>query len=144
MIQNENINEHKLHFKASLPNGFWIKNDRSFRMEKMEFCRACFAAEVGRDWSFSVYKANTIHLHTEPFPVFSADRPTSILRRISLQKSLIYGWVAVAPEKAGIWQRIFAKRSEEGFVGLEMLRRKKIGSHKPGESFCRPNEDRRT
>ncbi|OLP80233.1 hypothetical protein AK812_SmicGene39383 [Symbiodinium microadriaticum] len=34
--------------------------------------------------------------------------------RISLQKSLIYGWVAVAPEKAGIWQRIFAKRSEEG------------------------------
>ena len=70
MIQNENINEHKLHFKASMPNGFWIKNDRAFRMETMGVCRACLAAEVGRDWSFSVYKANTIHLHTEPVPVF--------------------------------------------------------------------------
>ena len=33
--------------------------------------------------------------------------------------------MAVAREKAGIWPRIFAKRSEEGFVGLEMLRRQK-------------------
>ena len=101
IIQNENINEHKLHYKAPMPNGFWIKNDRSFRMEKWEFCRACLAAEVGRDWNFSVYKANTIHLHTEPFPVFSANRPTSILRRISLQKSLIYGLGGCRAGKSG-------------------------------------------
>ena len=91
MIQNANINEHKLHFKASMPNGFWIKNDRSFRMEKMGVLSRMFSSRSRKGLEFLGFHSNTIHLHTEPFPAFSADRPTSILRRISLQKSFIYG-----------------------------------------------------
>ena len=34
-------------------------------------------------------------------PVFSADRPTSILRRISLQKNLIYGLGGCPAGKSG-------------------------------------------
>ena len=37
------------------------------------------------------------------------------------EPDLRIGWLA--REKAEIWPRIFVKRSEEGFVGLEMLRR---------------------
>ena len=98
MIQNESINEHKLHFKTSMPKGFWIKNDRSFRMEKMGVLSRMFSS---RSRKGLVYKANTIHLHTEPFPVFSADRPTSILRSISLQQSLMYGLGGCRTGKSG-------------------------------------------
>ena len=52
MIQNENINEHKLHFKASMPNGFWIKKDRSFRMEKMGVLSRMFSSRSRKGLEF--------------------------------------------------------------------------------------------
>ena len=52
MIQNENINEHKLHFKAPMPNGFWIKNDRSFRMEKMGVLSRVFSSRSRKGLEF--------------------------------------------------------------------------------------------
>ena len=58
-----------------MPNGFWTKTTVHSEWRKGGFCRACLAADVGRDWNASVYKSDTIYLHTEPFAVFYADRP---------------------------------------------------------------------
>ena len=52
MIQNENINEHKLHFNALMPNGIWINNDRSFRMEKMGVLSRMFSSRSRKGLEF--------------------------------------------------------------------------------------------
>ena len=98
MIQNESINEHKLHFKTSMPNGLWIKNDRSFRLEKMGVLSRMLSS---RSRKGLVYRQTQFIFTRNRSRFFSADRPTSILRSISLQKSLMYGLGGCRAGKSG-------------------------------------------